>query len=178
MELYEECILFLQNSYPDSEIILQDEFYLTLKSYKRHNFTNTYDHSVRVAVGAAIIAEWLHTDIESAIKVALLHDMCFVDRTERKTHGGLYAFYHSVEACENADNRFGLTTLEKNAIRSHMFPLALNIPMSKVAFALTLSDKLIAIYEGLYCIHLLRNLMSSYGVNITHDRLYRRKMTA
>ena len=172
VELSEECILFLHNSYPSVDTILQDEFYLKLKKYIRHNFTNTYDHSIRVAVGAAIIAEWLHTDIESAIKVALLHDMCFVNIDERKTHGGFYAFYHPVEACENAEYRYGLTEIEKNAIKSHMFPLAIRIPMSRVALALTLSDKVIAIYEGLYFISLVRRCMCSVGMNMTHHRIY------
>lgn len=172
MELAEECLLFLENNYPSVENILNNKEYLKLKTYVRHNFTNTYDHSIRVAVGAAIIAEYLGTDIQSAIKVALLHDMCFVDINERKSHGGFYLFYHPEEACRNSEIMFHLNNIEKNAIQSHMFPFAVHIPTSKVALALTLSDKCIAIYEALYFIGILRRCFSSLGLNMTYHRLY------
>jgi uncharacterized protein len=163
MDLSVECIEFLQNKYKEADTILQDELYMKLKNYPRHKYTNTYDHSVRVAVGAAIIAMWLHTDVESAIRVGLLHDMCYVNYYERNDHKGLYAFYHPVEAAENADKEFGLSETEKSAIKSHMFPLAVRIPTSRLALALTLSDKAIAMYEGLYGISIFRNTLYRIG---------------
>lgn len=164
MKLAPECYEFLVDKCNNCENILKDDEFIQLQKYKRHNFTNTYDHSVRVAVGAAIIAEIINADIESAIKVGLIHDMCFVDRHERKNHGGLYAFYHPIEACENAFNKFGLTDVEMKAVKAHMFPLAIRVPSSRIALALTLSDKAIAIYECLYCIKILRYWLSDLGM--------------
>lgn len=164
MEIAPECYEFLYSKYKDCSRILWNTEFKQLKDIDRHYFTDTYDHSIRVAVGAAIIAEMTGADIESAIRVGLLHDMCFVKRVERREHKGLYAFYHPVEAAENADLAFGLTEEEIKAIRAHMFPLAIRIPTSKVALALTLSDKLIAIYEGLYGIKILRCWMANLGL--------------
>ena len=42
-----------------------------------------------------------------------------------------------------------------------MFPMAVRIPTSRIALALTLSDKLVAIYEGLYGVRMLRKMMIS-----------------
>lgn len=164
MEIAQECYAFLCTKYKDCNSIILHKEFKQLKDIQRHFFTNTYDHSIRVAVGAAIIAEIIGADIESAIKVGLLHDMCFVCQTERKEHGGLYAFYHPVEAVKNAKEHFELTKSEAHAIEAHMFPLAVRIPTSKVALALTVSDKLIAIYEGLYGVRFLRQWMIRFGL--------------
>ena len=181
MDIAPECFQFLLEKSVECKDILNDTEFKQLKTYKRHNFTNTYDHSIRVAVGSAIIAELLNTDVDSAIKVGLVHDMCFVDRHERKYHDGFYVFYHPVEACDNAHKKFSLTDVEANAIKAHMFPLAVSIPMSKVALALTLSDKIIAVYEGLYCIKILRKYLGYLGLkeidnfkckDITGDKHY------
>lgn len=172
MELSSESLDFLKEKSLDANNILRDLKFMKLKHYPRHKYTNTYDHSVRVAVGAAIIAEIIGADIESAIKVGLLHDMCFVNYYERNDHKGLYAFYHPVEAAENGDKSFGLTGEEKRAIKAHMFPLAVHIPTSKVALALTLSDKIIATYEGLYGFRVLRKAMCNLGMRELRVRAY------
>lgn len=159
MELETESIDFLRTEYKDTLKILQDTKYRELRNYPRHKYTNTYDHSIRVAVGAALIAKRLGADVESAIRVGLLHDMCFVRYYERNDHKGLYAFYHPIEAADNANSEFGITKAEARAIRAHMFPLAVRIPTSKIALALTLSDKAVAIYEGLYGIRMFRAML-------------------
>lgn len=161
IELEAESIDFIKKSCKNVDNIILNDKFLQLKDIGRHKYTNTYDHSIRVAVGAAIIADKLGGNVESAIRVGLLHDMCFVKREERKTHGGHYNFYHPIEAAENADKEFGITVEEQRAIKAHMFPIAARIPTSRIALALTLSDKLVAIYEGLYGVRMLRNMMIS-----------------
>lgn len=164
LEVAAECIEFLREEYPDVVKILWNEKFYSLKEYPRHKFTNTYDHSVRVAVGAALIANRLGADVESAIRVGLLHDLCFVNYYERSEHKGWYLFYHPKEAAANADELFGLNRVEIRAIKGHMFPLTLRVPTSKISLALTLSDKMIAVYEGLYCINKIRALMCNIGM--------------
>lgn len=122
--------------------------YLSLRNIPRHSYTNTYDHSVRVAYLAAKMAEYTNTDVDSTIKTALLHDFCLTNYNEENDHPGWYLFYHPVEAAENAE-QFGLTKKEKRAILSHMFPMAM-IPTSKLGWMITLSDKIIAVYEKTY----------------------------
>lgn len=154
-----ESIDFIKGLCKDADTILTDEKYLELKNYPRHKYTNTYDHSIRVAVGAALIAKALKTDVESAVRVGLLHDMCFVNYYERNDHKGLFCFYHPVEAADNAHERFGINAREMKDIKAHMFPLGWHIPNSKVALALTLSDKAVAMYEGLYGIRMFRYML-------------------
>lgn len=164
MEATYECIEFLRKNYNGTNEIIWNEKFNDLHNYPRHFFTDTYNHSIRVAVGAAILAKMMGANIESAIRVGLLHDMCFVNYHVKNDHKGLYAFYHPIEAAENADKEFGLTREEVKAIHAHMFPLAVHIPSSRVALALTISDKCIAIYEGLYGIKLLREWMVRFGM--------------
>lgn len=164
LELSSDAVRFLKHKYPGVDIFLNDAELLKLKDYPRHKYTNTYDHSVRVAVGAAILAELFKADVESAIRIALLHDMCFVNYYEKNSHGGFYCFYHPVEAADNAQKEFGLSDKECRDIKAHMFPLAIHIPFSKEAWALTLSDKAIAIYEGTYGIRVLRRMLCYIGM--------------
>lgn len=159
LEVTSESYQFLDKLSKEMEYILDDREFKELLNYPRHHYTNTYDHSVRVAVGAALIARRIGADPVSAARVGLLHDMCFVNYYERSEHPGLYCFYHPVEAADNAAKRFGITEVEKRAIRAHMFPLAVRVPTSKVALCLTLSDKVVAIYEGLYGFRAARRAM-------------------
>lgn len=168
MELSDESIEFLRDRYTDVDNFLFNEKLLSLKAYKRHFYTNTYDHSVRVAVGAAILAEWLHADIQSAIRIGLVHDMCFVDYYKKNAHKGWYLFYHPIEAAENAKQEFNITQREQKAIKAHMFPLCFTMLTSKEALCLTLSDKAIAIYEGTYRIRFIRNMLGYIGLRELH----------
>lgn len=164
MRLPKESLDFLKERGKCVEDIINNQKYMELKKYPRHKYTNTYDHSVRVAIGAAIIAEMIGADVESAIKIGLTHDMCFVNYYERNNHKGLYAFYHPVEAADNGDKEFGLTDRERKAIKAHMFPLSVHIPTSREALALTLSDKAIATYEGLYGFRVFRRMLMGIGM--------------
>lgn len=172
MELDPECVEYLEKRYSEAENILKNKEYSNLKNFPRHHFTNTYDHSVRVACGVVWLAEKWGIDTESAVKVGLLHDMCFVDyyqdhnNPKELRHKGLYAFYHPVEAVENAKRVFGLNKTEEKAIKSHMFPLAIHMPTSKLAWALTLSDKAVAAYEGLYGIRMFNKAAAMIGARV------------
>lgn len=168
MDLADECVSFLQDKYPDVCTILENKKYKELLNYPRHHYTNTYSHSVRVAVGAACLAKMMGASEVEAIRVGLLHDMCFVNYYERNDHKGLYLFYHPLEASDNADKEFNLSESEKKAIKAHMFPLAVRIPTSRVALSLTISDKLVAIYEGLYGIAVLRYMLCNFGLRFAY----------
>ena len=172
MELSGDIIEYLLYRYAGTESILENKHYKELKNFPRHRYTNTYDHCLRVAVGTAFIASKIGVNIESAIKTGLLHDMCFANYYKQplishgERHTGLYAFYHPVEAAENAIAEFGLTKEEEKAIKSHMFPLSLHIPTSKLAWTLTIADKGIAIYEGLYRFKMVRKPLMNFGLSI------------
>lgn len=144
MELSEESIKLIK----DYSYITKDEEYQKLKQIPRHTFTNTYDHSIRVALLSRKLSEILKTDCDKAIRAALLHDFCMVNYYEKNDHKGLYIFYHPKEAVMNS-KRWHLAKIEEKAILSHMFPFG-RIPTSRIGWSVTIADKIIAIYEKVY----------------------------
>lgn len=134
--------------------ITKDRDYQKLKSIQRHSFTNTYDHSIRVALLTGKIADKLNADKERAIKAALLHDFCTVDYNKENNHDGLYIFYHPKEAVENS-KKWNLSKVEEDAILSHMFPIG-KMPTSKIGWSITVADKVVAVYEKVYGITKLK----------------------
>ena len=127
--------------------------YKKLKEVPRHGSTNTYAHSVRVALMAYRLAKKWGMDADSAGKIGLLHDFCMIDyhKDDGTSHDGRwYCFYHGEDALENsAKQNFYLNHVEKRAILTHMFPLSTRIPNSRLAYLLTLSDKTVALQESL-----------------------------
>ena len=134
--------------------ITENILYRRLKKVPRHGTANTYEHSVRVAAAAEKLAKRFSVDRESAVRVGLLHDFCmenYHDHSRPKTHGGKwYCFYHPEDALENCRKEgIRLTRTEKDAILSHMFPLSLHLPKSRLGLVLTLADKKVAVEEGI-----------------------------
>lgn len=127
--------------------ILDDPDYQKLKTIRRHNSTDTYKHSIRVAMIAAAMAERMGEDPDSAMKTGLLHDYCLLDynlrgeekrKAKKEANAGLFCFYHPKNAAENA-KRFGLTDRELEAISTHMFPLG-PMPKTKLGWIIRMAD--------------------------------------
>ena len=59
----------------------------------------------------------------------------------------LHAFYHAGRAAHNAQRDFGLNDIERNMIRSHMFPLGRVLPRYRESLILCAADKLRAAGE-------------------------------
>ena len=102
MNLSEKTCSFI-NNYPD---IIKNSDYIKLRDIPRHGYTNTFDHSMRVARLSYLIAERLGADKESAVKAALLHDFCLIDyRAEdyKKPEGeSCYLIKHPKDAVINS----------------------------------------------------------------------------
>lgn len=128
--------------------IIKNPKYQKLLTIPRHTYTNTYDHSLRVARLAGVVAEKMGTNRESAEKVGLLHDFCLINYYDGSyTDKEWYLFRHPKDAVKNAkENGIELTKSEERAILTHMFPLA-PIPTSRVGWAVTIADKIVAVYE-------------------------------
>ena len=154
---------YLEAEAPEAADILRSKSFRSLLHYPRHIYTNTYDHSVRVAVCMAWLAKRSGMNPASAVKVGLLHDLCFVDYTSKNDHPGLYCFYHPEEAADNASREFGLSQREEKAIRAHMFPLSVHLPNSKLALHLLLADKAVAVYELGLGVRILRTQLSRFA---------------
>ena len=119
----------------------------------QHGVVTTFAHSIRVACLAVWIADrlrlWHRVDLHSLIRAALLHDYFLYDwHTPDKSHR-LHAFSHAGRALENARRDFRLNRIERNMIRSHMFPLNKSVPKYRESIILCAADKLCAVAETL-----------------------------
>lgn len=131
----------------DYNYIMMDDDFRRLSGIKRHGCTNTWKHSVRVAMAARKLADLWHEDPDAAVRAGLLHDYCIFDHNLRgkemkaareKANAELYCFYHPKKAAENA-KRFHLSKRELDAISSHMFPLG-PLPKTKLGWIIRIAD--------------------------------------
>ena len=122
-----------------------------LKKYPNHNISNLFDHSSRVAVCAYDLSRRFHLNVDgrSLAKGAMLHDFYLYQARGNKDVGTkAHWFGHPCTALRNAEKEFDLSELEKNIIRSHMWPLTfLHFPRSREAVLISLADKICAFGE-------------------------------
>jgi len=130
--------------------ITESEKFKRTKNFMQHGRVSVFDHSVSVASTSLKISKKLHIKIDedAMIKMALLHDYFLYDWHD-KTSPRMHGLKHASIAAKNAKRDFGLTKKEYKAIRSHMFPLNLRLPLSREAFILTIADKYCATKESL-----------------------------
>ena len=146
MYLSEKIYNEMNGRFPE---IINNEDYIKLKLIRRHGYTDTFDHSLRVAEISRRLAGKFRVDTDSVVKTALLHDFCLVDYHSKTDESReVYILLHPKEAVENS-KRFKLTDTELRAIRSHMFPIA-PVPTSRIGWVITIADKAVAAYEGCY----------------------------
>ena len=130
--------------------LLLDEEYQTLKRYIAHGDFTVYDHSLLVAERSYLYAKknCLLLDYSSLVRGALLHDYYLYDW--HKSHKGhrLHGFRHPAWGLYNALRRYDLNPIERNIIRSHMFPLTFfHWPHSKEAWIVSHFDHVEAWHE-------------------------------
>lgn len=123
--------------------------YQELKKINHHNNISIYDHSIKVAWLSYKIGKKLNLRLREITKGALLHDFFLYDwRYEKPKSGKLHGFDHPKEALDNALKYFSpLTTLEKDIILKHMWPLTVNPPRYIESFIVCIADKIIATRE-------------------------------
>jgi len=92
----------------------------------------------------------LRKRLPELIRGALLHDFFFYDwRIERPRSGGLHGFDHPQEAFENAVHVYGdITTIERNIILRHMWPLTPVPPRYSESMIVSLVDKVVSLGES------------------------------
>lgn len=142
--------------------ITSHPLFLRLRSCPHHGGENSlYVHSVDTAQCAYRLARRLHMReerVRAVTRAALLHDFFGYDwQSERhrrfmRRYSGwrriqhMHAFIHGAHAARRAGRLFGLDQRQRQAIASHMFPLA-PLPRNTEAWVLTLADKLVASKE-------------------------------
>lgn len=115
----------------------------------RHHFSITcYQHSLFVSYVAFRIARRLRWDYRATARAGLLHDLYLYDPADSGAHPGNQCLDHPEFALRNASALCpDLSEREKNAIVSHMFPLAVHLPRCREALVVNLADKICATME-------------------------------
>ena len=151
-----------QNFQEMTRDIISHPLFLQLKDCPHHGGENSlYIHSVDTAKCAYRLARRFHLKedrVRALTRAALLHDFFgydwqseqhkrYMDRYsgwDRVRH--MHAFIHGSHAAHRAGRMFDLDQRQRDAIASHMFPLA-SWPKSSEAWLLTLADKVVASRE-------------------------------
>ena len=145
-----------------TEDILCHPQFLAMRKQSHHGPDNSvYDHSLSVARCAYRMARGMHMEgdrVRAVTRAALLHDFFGYDWRSAQHRRFLarytgwqrfrhwHPFIHGAHAANRADRIFGLDQRQREAITSHMFPLA-PLPRNSEAWVVTLADKLVASRE-------------------------------
>lgn len=131
--------------------LAEDPKSLRMKQYIQHGRITTYDHCMSVARMSFLLNRRLriHANEQRLVRAAFLHDYFLYDW---HSHGDkLHGYHHPHIAALNARKDFGLGREEMLAIESHMWPLTLlHTPSSRIAWTITLADKLCSSRETIF----------------------------
>ncbi|MBQ8342355.1 MAG: HD family phosphohydrolase [Clostridia bacterium] len=129
------------------DIVKTDEF-LQMKHYKHHVKGSVYDHSVKVAYLCYLHHKRFGTKIDLAefVRGALLHDYYLYDWHDMAPGRRLHLFTHPKAALKNATEHYPeLTAVQRDMIRSHMFPITPHtLPKTKAGWLICFYDKVAA----------------------------------
>lgn len=132
--------------------LAQEAGLLRCADFMQHGDTSVLLHCVAVAFYSAWMLDLLHVryDLQALVRGALLHDFFLYDWHKRKRARGerMHAFSHPSAALENARSYVPLSQKEENIILRHMFPVTPVPPATREGFAVCLTDKFCALYEG------------------------------
>ena len=115
-------------------------------AYETHHGITRMEHTMRVAKYVYKVSKKLNIDYVSATRAAMLHDF-FTNDEFGDIRGLSKGVVHPHIALQNAKGEFSINKIEENAIEAHMFPLNMKLPRYKESWVLTLTDKVVAIYE-------------------------------
>lgn len=125
------------------EILSSLEFQ-DLKHINHHGITR-FDHCLRVSYFTYCITKKLHLHCREATRGALLHDF-FTDEVEEEN--GIFKLRrHPNCALINAGQLISLGEIEKDIIKSHMFPITFTPPKYLESWIVDLVDDFSAVYE-------------------------------
>ena len=126
----------------------------SMKQWRHHFSVTCYEHSLFVSYVSFRLARYFGWDYRAAARAGLLHDLYLYDPADRSAHPGIQCLDHPEFALRNAVALCpDLSDKERNAIVSHMFPLAVHLPRCREALVVNLADNICATLE---VIHLYR----------------------
>lgn len=117
---------------------------LRMKLYPHHGKTNCYQHCLHVAYYNYQWCRFLRLDARAAARAGMLHDLFLYDwhTHTKKTGDHFHGLTHPAVALRNAEKFFDLSKMEKDIIRTHMWPVTpLAVPRTWEGWITTLTDK-------------------------------------
>lgn len=127
------------------EDILNNDKFNKLKEQPHHGI-NRYEHSYHVAIWIYKICKLFNSkNLTKITRASLLHD--FYEDIDLKGNGLQRLARHSKVALKNSEEYFKLDDMQKNIIKTHMFPCNLDIPKYKESWLITIIDKIVSTYE-------------------------------
>lgn len=129
-----------------TEDILNNDNFKKMK-YIEHHGSTRYDHLMKVSYSSYKIAKLLHFRYKEVARAALLHDFFYSDELRTQKEKFISTFTHPKLALENSMDNFELNDIEKNIIKSHMFPIAFYLPKYKESILVSIVDKCVASLE-------------------------------
>ena len=121
-----------------------------MKTYIQHGQISTYDHVMSVVHLSFYLNRRLHLGASDSelVRGAFLHDFYLYDWHENGYIGRLHGYRHPAIALKNAMQRYKITPVEQNVIKSHMWPLTLfSVPRYRASVIVCLADKICSAYE-------------------------------
>lgn len=126
--------------------VLYDDRFNEIKAIEHHGITR-YDHSVKVSYYSYKLAKSLKLNYKEVARAGLLHDYFISDPNRNFKEKFKSTFSHSKIALKMAANNFGVSDMEADIIRSHMFPFGSTIPKYAESWLVNFVDKLIGFSE-------------------------------
>jgi uncharacterized protein len=132
--------------------ILKNEDVQKMSDIQHHRDTRL-NHSIKVSYHAYKIARHLKLDYKAVARAGLLHDFYFEqvnDQDKLKDKVYLLLDKHPQDAVKNSLKYFDLNDMEKDIIRSHMFPFDIKIPKYSESWVVSMVDKAVSVKETYY----------------------------
>lgn len=127
--------------------IVTNEQFNKLKTELHHGITR-YDHAYSVAKWTHIIGKiFKMKNNVNTTRAALLHD--FYVNDDLTGNGAQRLGRHPEVALENSLKYYELDNIQKDIIKSHMFPCNLTVPKYKESWLVSMIDKTVGTYEML-----------------------------
>lgn len=141
-----------------------------MNQFVQHGNTSCLSHCISVAYYSYLLSKRLKlkVDVASLIRGSLLHDFFLYDWHDKHAHPPFHGFNHPSIAFHNANKHFQLTTIEKDIILHHMWPLTLIPPHSKEAYIVCFIDKWCSLKEVFHQNSSIEDLLP-YITNIYYD---------
>ena len=135
----------------ETEDILQNADFQSMKNYIQHGHTSCLEHCVAVSYLSYQTCKKRGLNARAAARGGLLHDMFLYDWHKHYEETGhfFHGYTHPKVALENAKNVFHLTEMECDIIKNHMWPLTLSLPRHKETFVVVYHDKICSLRETL-----------------------------